>query len=340
MLFRFELKKLVLLPAMIGFVTLCVVLNAVIAITGYNDYSSNYEVEIVNIFEGLKTSEIAETYIRKYGITGENAENIRNKYEKLQPVIDEKAANGDALSNYFGEQTYYRHGMLFKTMFMAIIAESCLLALFTALMSVTYENFRGTEHIISTTKVGRRVLWTKLCASLTAAIALTALILGVSLCVFFLRFNFFGVWNDNVSSMFNYAVNEYGKPFMTWHSFTVQGYLWSTIGITFGMVVCFCLLGYAAGVFVRNGYGSFIAAALVVGITFLTKVLFPIGSVSRAILGLTPIWLWKNIGMWFTDGGADIIWANFENVGLFVSLTVLSIIAFIATKVYKRRELL
>ena len=144
MLFRFELKKLVLLPAMIGFVTLCVVLNAVIAITGYNDYSSNYEVEIVNIFEGLKTSEIAETYIRKYGITGENAENIRNKYEKLQPVIDEKAANGDALSNYFGEQTYYRHGMLFKTMFMAIIAESCLLALFTALMSVTYENFRGT----------------------------------------------------------------------------------------------------------------------------------------------------------------------------------------------------
>lgn len=340
MLFRFELKKLVLLPAIIGFVVLCIVLNAVIAITSYNDYTSNYETEIVNIFEGLKTNEIAETYIRKYSITSENAENTRNKYEKLQLVIDEKAANGDALSKYFGEQTHYRHSMLFKIMFMAIIAESCLLALFAALISVTYENLRGTEHIISTTKVGRRVLRTKLCASLTVAIALTAVIIGVSLSVFFLRFNFSGVWNDNVSSMFNYDVNEYGKPFMTWQSFTVEGYLWATIGITIGMVVCFCLLGYAAGVFVRNGYGAFIAAVLVVGITFLVKVLFPIGSVSRAIWGLTPIWLWKNIGMWFTDGGADIIWANFESVGIFVSLTVLSIIAFIATKIYKKRELL
>lgn len=340
MLFRFELKKLMLLPAMIGFVALCIVLNTVIAITGYNDYSSNYEAEIVNIFDGLKTNEIAESYIRKYSITGENAENIRNKYEKLQLVIDEKAANGDALSKYFGEQTHYRHSMLFKIMFMVIIAESCLLALFTALISVTYENLRGTEHIISATKVGRRVLTTKLCASLTVAISLTAVILGVSLCVFFLRFNFSDVWNDNVSSMFNYAVNEYGKPFITWQSFTVEGYLWATIGITFGMVVCFCLLGYAAGGFVRNGYGAFIAAALVVGTTFLVKVLFPIGSVSRAIWGLTPIWLWKNNGMWFTDGGADIIWANFESMGLFVSLAVLSIIAFIATKIYKKRELL
>ena len=45
---------------MIGFVVLCIVLNAVIAIASYNDYSLNYEADIVNIFEGLKTNEIAE----------------------------------------------------------------------------------------------------------------------------------------------------------------------------------------------------------------------------------------------------------------------------------------
>ena len=340
MLFGYELKKIVLSPAIIGFVALSIVFNAVIAIVGYNDYSSNDEAEAVNIFEGFRTSEIADTYIWKYNITGENAENIRNKYEKLQPVIDEKAANGDALSDYFGEQTHDRHSMLFEVMFMAIIAECCFLALFSSLILVTYENLRETEHIICASKVGRRVFRTKLCATLTATVALTAVILGMSLCVFFLRFNFSGVWNDNVSSMFNYAVNEYGKPFITWHSFTVEGYLWATIGITFGMVVCFCLLGYAAGVFVRNGYGAFITATLIVGITFLAKVLFPIGSVSRAIWGLTPVWLWKNSGAWFTDGGADIIWANFESMGLIASLTVLSIAAFIATKIFNKRELL
>lgn len=340
MLFGYELKKLVLSPAIVGFVALCIVFNVVIAIAGYNDYDSNYKTEAVNIFEGFKTSEIAETYIWKYNITDRNAENIRNKYEKLQPVIDEKSANGDALSTYFGKQTHYRHSLLFEIIFMVIIAESCLLALFAALVSVTYENMRGTEHTICASKVGRRILRTKLCASLTTTAVLTAVILGVSLTVFFLRFDFSGVWNDNVSSMFNYAVSEYGKPFITWHSFTVGGYLWATIGVTFGLVICICLLGYAAGIFVRNGYGAFIAAALVVGIPFLAKPLFPIGSVSRAIWGLTPVWLWKNSGAWFTDGGADIIWANFESVGLFVSLAVLSIAAFIATKIFKKRELL
>lgn len=340
MLLGYELKKLVLSPTIVGIVTLCIFFNAVIVIANSNDYKSNYEAESVNIFEGFKTSEIADLYIRKYNITGENAENIRNKYKKLQPVIDEKAVNGDALSTYFGEQTHYRHSLLFKIMFMAIIAETSLLALFAALISVTYESLRGTEPIICTSKIGRRVLRTKLCASLITAIALTVVIIGVSLCIFFLRFNFSDVWNDNVSSMFNYAVNEFGKPFITWHSFTVWEYLWATIGITFGVAVCFCLLGYATGVFVRNGYVVFITAASVVSVTFLAKPLFPIGSVSRGIWALTPVWIWKNSEEWFTDGGADIIWANFESVGLFVSLTILSIAAFIATKMYKKRELI
>lgn len=340
MLFWLELKKLILSPAMIGLVILCIVCNAVIAIASYNDYSADHKAEAVNIFADFKTSEIAEGYIWKYNITGKNAENIRNKYKKLQPVIDKKAANGDALSTYFSEQTHYYHSTLFKTMFMAMIAESCLLALFAALISVTYENLRGTEPVIYASKVGRRVLRTKLCASLTTTVALTAIILGVSLCIFFLRFNFADVWKHNVSSMFNYAVNEYGKPFITWHSFTVEGYLWATISITFGVAVCFCLLGYAAGVFVRNGYRAFITTALVAGISFLAKPLFPIGSISRTIWDLTPVWLWKNSGIWFTDGGADIIWANFESVGLFASLAVLSIFAFIATKIFKKKELL
>lgn len=340
MLFGYELKKIVLSPTVVGLVALCIAFNAVIAIVSYHDDGSKYEAEAVNIFEGLKTSEIAETYIWKYNITGNNAENIRNKYEKLQPVIDEKAANGDALSTYFGEQTHNRHSLLFETMFMAMIAESGLLALFVALLSVTYENLRGTEPIIYASKVGRRVLRTKLCASLTATAALTIVILGASLCLFFLKYDFSSVWNDNVSSMFNYAVNEYGKPFITWRTFTVEGYLWATIGITLGLAVCFCLLGYAAGVFVRNGYGAFIVAASVVGVTFLAKPLFPIGSVSRGIWTLTPVWLWKNSGEWFTDGGADVIWANFESVGLFVSFAVLSIAAFISNKIFKKRELL
>lgn len=89
MLFKLELKKIMLLPVIIVFAALSIVLNAVIVVTS-NDYTLKYEGEIINIFEGFNTSQIAETYIMKYGITGKNADNIRNKYEKLQPVIDKK----------------------------------------------------------------------------------------------------------------------------------------------------------------------------------------------------------------------------------------------------------
>ncbi|RKN80612.1 hypothetical protein [Paenibacillus ginsengarvi] len=339
MLFGYELKKLALSPVIIGFVVLCLIVNAMIAITSYNEPGSDAKAEAVDIFKDFQTSEIAEGYIRKYGIAGANAENIRSKYEKLQPVVDEKSANGDALSVYFGKQTHYRHSLLFEMMFMAIIAESCLLALFTALLSVTYEHMRGTEPVIYASAVGRRVLRTKLWASITAAAALSVVIIGVSLLVFFLRFDFSGVWTANVSSMFNYAMNEYGKPFITWRCFTVAGYLWATIGISFGLTLCFCLLGYAVGVSVRSGYGAFVSAASVVGVLFLAKPILPIGSVYRGIWNLTPVWLWKNSGMWFTDGGADLIWANFESMGLFVSLAVLSVAAFMAAKCFERREL-
>lgn len=339
-LFGYEIKKLVLSPVIVGFVALCIIFNIVLTISAYDNYETNYNAEAINIYEDFQANEIAESYIWKYNITGKNAENIRNKYEKLQPVIDEKSANGDALSAYFGQQTHYRHSLLFEIIFMAIISESCLLALFATLVSVTYENMQGTEHIIYASKIGRRQLKTKLGASLMVAVVLTAVILGMSLCIFFLRFDFSGVCKDNVSSMFNYAVSEYGKPFITWHSLTVTGYLGATIGVTFGLVICFCLVGYAAGVFARNGYGAFIGAASVIGATFLAKPLFPIGSISRSILNLTPVWLWENSGAWFTDGGADIIWANFESMGLLFSLVVLSTVAFIAAKIFNKRELL
>ncbi|SDS23182.1 hypothetical protein SAMN05444162_1015 [Paenibacillaceae bacterium GAS479] len=339
MLFGYELKKLTLSPVIIGFVVLCLIMNAVISIAASKELDFDYEAEAVNIFERFQTSEIAETYIRKYGVTGAYAENIRGKYDKLQLIVVEKSANGDALFTYFAEQTASRHSLLFETLFMAIIAESCLLALFIALLSVTYEQMRGTELIIYASTVGRRILFSKLCAALTTTAALTVVIIGMSLLVFFLRFDFSGVWNDNVSSMFNCAVNECGKPFITWRSFTVEGYLWATIGVSFGLAICFCLLGYVIGVSVRGGYGAFITGGTVVSVMFIAKPLFPIGSVIRGVWNLTPVWLWKNSGMWFTDGGADIIWSNFERTGLLVTLVVLSVAAFMAAQCFKRREI-
>jgi hypothetical protein len=344
MLFAYELKKLLFTPAIIGFLALCLIVNAAIAITGDDGggYGDDREETIpANVFEDYRADDLAEMYIRKYGAADGDAENIRAKYARLQTVIDKKAADGDALSRYFGEGTYYRHGLLFGTLFTAMIAESCLLALFLALLSVTWENARNTEQTVFSSKAGRRVMRVKLAASLMAAVAVAAVVLAVGLFVFFARFGYWrDAWDANVSSGFNFTVGEHGKPFIAWRSFTVAAYLRAMIGAAFPLAVCFCLLGYGVGLSVRNGYGAFIAAVAVVAALAFTEPLLPTGSVARGALNLSPVGLWRNSEAWFTDGGANILWANFETLGLATSLAALSLAALIAGKVFKRRELL
>jgi hypothetical protein len=343
-LFAYELKKILLTPAIIGFIALCLIFNIIVIVA--NDDGANGAIEysadeeIPNVFEEWDASAEAEVRIKVYGVSGKYADNIREKYAKLQPVIDEKAANGDALSDYLRDRTHFLHGLLFGTIFLIIIAESCLLALFAALISTTYEGIRNAENVVCASKTGRRVVRSKFAAALAATIFFTAVILAVTLIAFFVKFDFSGAWNDNVSSAYNSAVHAFGKPFFTWESFSVAEYIRAVIGGTFALAVCFCLLCYAIGVFAKNAYGAFIGTVVVIAFMFFIKFPLPVGSEIRSALLLSPIHLLFNSAEWFTDGSADILWANFETIGLGVSLTVLAIACAVSVRIFKKRELL
>ncbi|MCU6712576.1 hypothetical protein M6D81_28145 [Paenibacillus sp. J5C_2022] len=49
--------------------------------------------------------------------------------------------------------------------------------------------------------------------------------------------------------------------------------------------------------------------------------------------------MWLNVGDWFTDGYADILWANFEVIGVAVSLAILTALSELAIALFKRRDL-
>jgi len=343
MLLRLELKKTLLAPVLIGFVALCILLNATIVSDLFAGHVYDYaerKSDPYNVFEGYDASAIADSYIAKYGMSGKAERNMRDKYDKLQGVIDEKSANGDALSVYFGQGTYQIHELLFGYLLFAIIAESGLISLFAALMSTGYENTHNTEQIVCASKTGRKILWTKLTASLITGIAAFTLILAVSLAVFFTHSDYSDVWNDNVSSAFNFAYGEYDKPFITWRSFTVAGYLQSEIAAGAGLTLIFSLFGFAVGTFFRNGYVSCGTALLLCVLQFVLPFLFHMGGTVRGALNLMPVMLWFNSPLWFTDGGAGIIWANFECVGLVALLAIFTTAGVIAVKIYNRRDLL
>jgi len=339
MLYGYELKKLLLTPAIIGFVALCIAINIIVVAAYDVGLNPVTDAETIDVFANFEAAALAEHYIGKYQVSANNAEHIRAKYAALQPVIDEKSANGDALSPYFGYATYQMHGLLFGIILKALIAETCVVALFLALTSANYENFHNTENIVCASLIGRRALRVKLASALTAAIAAFTVMAAVTLAVYFVKFDYSEIWNSNVSSAFNVTPDEYGKPFITWRSFTVAGLLAAQLAAAAALTLGFALIGFAVGTFVRSGYGSAVVAILLCFALFVTEWILPVGSIARNALNLTPVNLWARSQRWFTDGNADIITPNFETVGLAVSIIVLTALTFMAYSIYKRRDL-
>jgi hypothetical protein len=334
MVILYELKKILLAPVIVGFILACLLVNVFIVVVSYEPSPDTSSIP-QNIFQEYDAAQIAETYSRE----GYESHMIE-KYSKLQPVIDQKSADGDALSYYFGENTYYYHGLLFGTFLNILIGESCVIALFITLLAASWENAKNTEATVYSTKTGRSVLWRKLAAALASVTVIFVVTFAIGLLVFLAKFDFYPLLDDNISSSFNAAANESWKPFITWTSFTVAGYLWATIGAAFALTLVFALLGFAVGAAMRNGHGAILAAIVICFALFMLPKLFDISSVPRAVLGMSPVWLWRRSVQWFTDGSKDILWANFECVGLAAALSILTLLSGIAAKIFKKRELL
>jgi len=342
MIFWLELKKTLIAPAIIGFVVVCLIINAVIIIS-YNiniDDTQYGTAELNDIFDGFDTGDIADTYVMRNALSGAEEERVRTKYANLQTVVDEKGAKDESLSLYFGGSSSYLHELLFQVVLGAITIEACAIALFAALISTGYENARSTEGIIYASKTGRNILRTKLVSSLATASVFFLLLAALTLALFFARFDWSAVWGENVSSLFNSAVNERWKPFITWRSFTVQELLLESLGMAAGLAFCFTLLGFSVGALIRNSYTSCVAATMACGLMFVVEPIAPMGTIWRSVLNLTPVQLIVNISSWFTDGYGDILWANFEGLGLAASLSALAVLSLAAMYWFKRRNLL
>jgi hypothetical protein len=300
---------------------------------------------VTDVFDGYETRNIGERYIAAAGTTGYFAEAMRDKYAALQKVVDEKAKNDESLTLYFAGATYSRHQFLFNTLLGWLLTEAALVAVLLALLSVGYEHMFRTGHIVYSTKKGREVLRPKLAASLSAGLGAYALLALLTLLVYFGVNEYGDVWRSNVSSLFNYRVDLIAgnRPFVTWYSFSVLTYLLAMLAAGAGVVLCFSLLAFGMGIWIRNSYIAFLvflaAHAVCIAVPVQMPSTWPMGPAVKYSAALSPVWLWLKHGLWFTDGDIDILWAHFETIGLFVSLVVLAAFCLFSALCFRKRNL-
>ena len=341
-LFSYELKKILSVAALWVFIGLCVAFNIWTFPSGSSMELDTTTPFHMNVFEYYDTGEVAEAYIFMLGLTGRVAESMRAKFDALQTVVDENAIRGYSYSPYLGEHTQWLHIRLFGSFGIMglLLLQGMLLAMLVNLLSVGYEQINNTEYSVYATKAGRRILRYKIAAGLIVSIGLYTVLSLVTLTIYFNVIDYSNVWGSSVSSGFNLLSDAFStRPFTTWQSFTVKSYLLASMGVSLGLIVCFSLLGAIIGSFSKNGYVGFLAAVLINAVCVAVPMILSVNSYMHYIFHHTPIWLWLNSGLWFTDGGFITLWRNFELWGVGISLLILAALCILAVKKFEKRNI-
>ena len=298
-----------------------------------------------NVYENFSAISIAESEIETFQITGLPAKLLLEKCARLQASVDAKAKTGEALDLYYAGYTQSAHARLTE-LWKLLASEGAILGALMTLYLVGYENNNRMELLVLSTRHGRGLLWKKLTASLVCVL-LGFVFLWFATMAVYLAFHpsLANIWHSSVSSDFNF-IYDYAcyHPYITWGSFSVLSYAFAQLGISAGLAICFALMGFVFGLYVKNTYLAFFGLLITaVGLLFLPIVLFrALGSgwIGTYILFYNPVMLWHMQSLWFTDGMQYYLWPNFETWGACISLMVFAALSAIGFLQFHRRDII
>ncbi len=296
--FRFELKKLLRLPMLWGFLALSLALNGLLTMTAIHDapwytyvasvlpvtfqrtddpaFAAGLEMlpaedfraalaeqtaEPVNALDGYDAALLGTQEAGLIGVTGKWADIFAQKYARLQPIVDEMAASGVAYDVYAAAGTHDYQLHLTGILYHAALTEALLLAVLLTLYAFGCEAQHGTDLLVFSTRAGRGVNRAKLAAALAASLLCYAILCVGALLPFAMIYHLRDFLSMSVSSSFNYVVVApvLVKPFLTWKPFTLAGYLGATLALGAALTVVFALFAAVCGLLLRNTYLAFLA---------------------------------------------------------------------------------
>jgi hypothetical protein len=98
-------------------------------------------------------------------------------------------------------------------------------------------------------------------------------------------------------------------------------------------------MGSAAGLLAKISYVGFFGAVIINVSCAVIPSIFTSAVFAKYLFILTPANLSVRTGFWFTDGLVDVLFKNFETVGLCLSLGVSLCVLLVAMSRYKKRDL-
>lgn len=377
-MYQAEVKKLVHFVPLWIYLILCLLLNVIITFNNghvdyFNDISSIAKVSGQKMDESIHSklksapdirakedvlyiadhirplyqyydvdSDLTEYYRNIFSLTPQAVEIIERKYEGLQNRVDHLAQIKADMDLYAGPLTDQSYTNLFGTLLKAISGESCIIAMLLTLYLLGYERNAKTDLFFNSTKTGRKLFRRKLVVSVLASVSIFLLLTLLSLSIYFLHWDYSGIWNANVSSQFH-TVHDLTlmKPFITLTDFMVKEYLAAVIALSAVLVMIAVLFSAIVGLLIRNNYIAGLFTLLIPALGLLVTTLA--GDLKMWVLylysSLQPITIWMAQPVWFTEGGFNAPCMWFEVKGLVLSFTLLLITLYKVIQLSYRKDI-
>lgn len=310
--------------------------------TEYYKQLVNETNNIVDVFDNYNVLEVGETYVDNLELKGSIAEKMKNKYVLLQRSVDKKEQNNESLTLYLASSTYNIHSFLFTNLLSKILLEGALIGVLAVLFSLDYEQIYKTEDVVYATREGRNLISKKLYSGIIIGTFFYIIIAIISL-ILFLTLNKFGsILGSSISSSFNFIKDTIIgiRPFTTWNSFSILSYIIAFLILSIGLIICFMLIAFCLGVLVRNIYIGFAIFVISNALFLLLPSYISTSNILFYTFVLSPVNLWMKQGLWFTDGGIEVLWPNFEIRGVMISFILLSVSSIIFKTQFGKRDLI
>jgi len=308
-------------------------------------YAEMLQTEIDGAYDpysGYSTDYVGEAYIRAINYKGVFADMIRAKYDRLQTSVDELAGTDAPMTLYYAGDTARMHSFIFGTVMRFLSMEGSVAAALIAMLSIATEKNSSTETLVYSSRKGRKLYIYKLAASMAVSFIAFASVAMVTMLLLFIFIPIGPIMGSSVCSVFNY-INDYLaglRPFVTWQDMTVWQYMLASLGVSVLMVLCACLCGYAAQIICRTTYIAFGVLMILTILPMFLASISPSGTIIWILSCLSPVYLWQNLEVWFTDGGGAFVFVNYELVGMAFALLTAAVCAAVSIILAKRSDIL
>ncbi|MGL5244987.1 MAG: hypothetical protein ACRC7R_07450, partial [Sarcina sp.] len=298
----------------------------------------SYYYEILALeekYDLLNINELAKSSIEANKLKGKSKEIVERVYKNFGERFNELKKNGEQ-NNLFISPSHKMHNFLFIKILRSCALEIAILIVLIVAHLVNFEFENKTDHITYSSKRGRNLLIDKLSSSLVASLIVITLILGVTLAIYFITFDYSSLLNVPISTYFNW---EYQLPLMSWFNISFIQYLLLTIGVIYVCELLFSLVTFSISYFVRNTYLVFAVFFIIWGLIFLLPEAIGVNNPLVFLTVFTPFNLIMMPSNLFSLSGILNSFKYYEAYTLIIWTITLIVLTYILIKRFKKQNL-